>query len=89
MRAAEGGAEREMTNSPAEIGAGCTGRKMDLANASLHAFIIALFLVEILVIGEMARMLDGVVLLGIWCALGAGVLVALVLMFWGSGGEGV
>lgn len=31
MRAAEGGAERETTNSPAEIGAGCAGRKIDPA----------------------------------------------------------
>lgn len=29
LRAAEGGAEDETTNSPAEIGGGCTGRKMD------------------------------------------------------------
>lgn len=31
--AAEGGAERETTNSPAEIGGGCTGREMAAVTA--------------------------------------------------------
>jgi|GEM_PF-3414014 len=44
--AAEGGAERETTNSPAEIGTGCTGRKMGpvtVAFAVMAACMLLLF----------------------------------------------
>ncbi|WP_336717532.1 hypothetical protein [Asaia bogorensis] len=68
MRAAEGGAERETTNSPAEIGEGCTGRKRAAVRAALCGFVIALILMRIWEIG------------GAWSVLGAVCLVAFVNM---------
>jgi len=78
--AAEGGAERETTNSPAEIGTGCTGRKMALLRMSLCAFVLTLILVDIWVVG------------GAWSVLGAVGLVVWVNVLrreLASGGEGV
>ncbi|MDL2172446.1 hypothetical protein [Asaia sp. HumB] len=59
LRASEGGAERETTNSPAEIGGGCTGRKLPSARVALCATMIVFLLVCIWNIG------------GVWSAFGA------------------
>ncbi|MDR6182023.1 hypothetical protein QE368_000865 [Asaia bogorensis NBRC 16594] len=45
LRAAEGGAELGTTNSPAEIGAGCTGRKMALLAGQCAALVLSFALI--------------------------------------------
>jgi len=69
--AAEGGAERETTNSPAEIGTGCTGRKMALVTCILGGCLAY-------VVGLIAAAWFGCIV-GAVSALVAAVLIALVL----------
>lgn len=77
---AEGDAESQTTNSPAEIGGGCAGRKMAMLRQSLCGVLVAFLLMRVCVIG------------GVWAAVDAiGVVIwaNLFRMERASGGEGV
>ncbi|WP_406586407.1 hypothetical protein [Asaia lannensis] len=71
MRAAEGGVERKTTNSPAEIGTACTGRKMAVVRCILGGGLAY-------VVGLIVAAWFGCIV-GAVSALVAAVLIALVL----------
>lgn len=91
LRAAEGDAGRETTNSPAEIGTGCAGRKMALVAPKCAALVLSF-----VPIGSIALWIDrkegplcAVISVTFSAAMSWYLWPPVVLRRRGSGGEGV
>jgi len=91
LRAAEGGVAREATNSPAEIGAGCTGRKMARLAGQCAALVLSFALIGFIAlwIDRKEGLLCTVISVTISAAISWYLWPPVVVRRLGSGGEGV